>query len=602
MYVNIERENLRLYVELTYRQRLVDRILSVAAVAGVTVWLKIWDWPVAAVWTFVYTLGELAIIYWWRKIRSELAKSNANDIRRHKAGLIAIASFLSCVAAAPCFLTPEHGVVAICVGLLLSTATLMIIAAQHSLDKHMAFYTAPPMVIALLLNLRAVDPGQGGWLLMGLGVAFIGNAFGLSRGNARAYEDLLSAKSDAETATKSKSQFLANMSHEIRTPLNGVLGMAQAMALEPMADDQRERLSVIQTSGEALLAILDDLLDFSKIEAGRIEISNTDFDLAETIQSACRVFGAIAEEKGVRLNVSVDAVTGVYHGDRLRIRQIVQNLVSNAVKFTSFGSVTVMATVFNDGVSIMVRDTGVGIDPKGLGQLFEPFSQIDNDRTRKFGGTGLGLAIARDLARRMGGDIQFESRKGEGARFTLTLPLSRVSAAAPKPHPPVRVGVKAQIPAGGTISVLIAEDNVSNRRILESVFRHAPADCHFVENGLEALEAFRSRKFDLVLMDVQMPVMDGLTATRAIREWELDKQAAPTPIYAMTADAMRHQIASHLAAGMNGHLSKPLQVTALFTLIADIGTQALRLHLPPFQSEYQSQSELPAEPKAVASR
>ena len=592
MYVNIERENLQGYVERTYRQRLVDRLVSVAAVAGVTIWLNIWDWPAAVVWITVYGLGELGIIYWWRSAKTTVAQWSPRDVRRHKNGLIAIAAVLSLVAAIPCFLTPSHGYLAIGVGLLVSTATLMIIAAQHSLDKHMAFYTAPPMVVALLLNLAALDQGPGRWLLMGLGIAFVGNALGLARGNARTYEDLLSSKSDAEAATKSKSQFLANMSHEIRTPLNGVLGMAQAMALEPMADDQRERLSVIQSSGEALLSILDDLLDFSKIEAGRIEISNSDFDLADTIQSACHVFGAIAEEKGVRLEVTVDAVTGVYHGDRVRIRQIVQNLVSNAVKFTSFGSVTVLASAFEGGVSIMVRDTGVGIDPRNHGQLFEPFSQIDNDKTRQFGGTGLGLAIARDLARRMGGDIQFESRKGDGARFTLTLPLTRVSAAAPKAQPTVRTPATAQLASIGPISVLIAEDNLSNRRILESVFRHAPAECHYVENGLEALETFRNRKFDLVLMDVQMPVMDGLSATRAIREWELEQQAAPTPIYAMTADAMRHQIASHHAAGMTGHLSKPLQVSALFALIADIGAQALHLRLS---------QHLP-EQKAVASR
>ena len=590
MYVHFERENLQRYVERTYRQRLVDRLVSVAAVAGVTIWLNIWDWPAALVWIVVYTVGELGIIYWWRSAKSNIDQWTARDVRRHKNGLIAIAAALSLVAAIPCFLTPAHGFLAIGVGLLVSTATLMIIAAQHSLDKRMAFFTAPPMVIALLLNLAAIDQGPGRWLLMGLGIAFVGNALGLARGNARAYEDLLGAKSDAEAATKSKSQFLANMSHEIRTPLNGVLGMAQAMALEPMPDDQRERLSVIHASGEALLAILDDLLDFSKIEAGRIEISNSDFDLADTILSACHVFGAIAEEKGVRLEVSVDAVQGVYHGDKIRIRQIVQNLVSNAVKFTSFGSVTVLATAFDHGVSILVRDTGMGIDAKSHSQLFEPFSQIDNDRTRRFGGTGLGLAIARDLARRMGGDIQIESRLGEGARFALILPLKRMSAAAPKPAPKAQALSDQPTRARTPISVLIAEDNVSNRKILESVFRHAPAECHYVENGLEALEAFRSRKFDLVLMDVQMPVMDGLSATRAIREWELEQQATPTPIYAMTADAMRHQIVSHLAAGMSGHLTKPLQVSALFSLIADIGAQAL--HLAP----------TPAERKAVASR
>jgi len=582
MYVHIERENLQRYVERTYRQRLIDRVLSASAVAVVTVWLNIWTWPIALLWTAAYATGDGAIMLWWRRgANDQLAASDAAGVRRFKARLIAISTTLSWIASIPSFLTPTHGFVAITVGILLCTAALMIIAAQHSLDKYMAFFTAPPMVIALLLNLSAVDHGGGRWLLMGLGIAFLGNALGLARGNARAYEDLLGAKGDAETATKSKSQFLANMSHEIRTPLNGVLGMAQAMALEPMSDDQRERLSVIQSSGEALLAILDDLLDFSKIEAGRIEISNADFDLADTVRSACHVFSAIAEEKGVQLDVSVDAVMGVYHGDRVRIRQIVQNLVSNAVKFTSFGSVTVLASAFDDGVSILVSDTGVGIDAESHGQLFEPFSQIDNDRTRRFGGTGLGLAIARDLARRMGGEIDFDSRKNEGARFTLSLPLTRVSAAAPKPRPSARTPASALPVPSAPISVLIAEDNVSNRRILESVFRHIPAQCHYVENGLEALEAFRSRRFDLVLMDVQMPVMDGLSATRAIREWELDQQAPPTPIYAMTADAMRHQIASHHAAGMTGHLSKPLQVTALFALIADIGTQALHQRLPP---------------------
>ena len=258
------------------------------------------------------------------------------------------------------------------------------------------------------------------------------------------------------------------------------------------------------------------------------------------------------------------------HGDRVRIRQIVQNLVSNAVKFTSFGSVTVLASAFEGGVSIMVRDTGVGIDPRSHGQLFEPFSQIDNDKTRQFGGTGLGLAIARDLARRMGGDIQFESRKGDGARFTLTLPLTRVSAAAPKAQPTVRTPATAQLASIGPISVLIAEDNLSNRRILESVFRHAPAECHYVENGLEALETFRNRKFDLVLMDVQMPVMDGLTAIREIRDLERKAGGAATPIYALTANAMPEHSEASRAAGADAHLTKPITAEALIEAVETV--------------------------------
>ena len=368
----------------------------------------------------------------------------------------------------------------------------------------------------------------------------------------------------AEAANEAKSAFLATMSHEIRTPLNGVLGMTQAMAADGLSPVQKERLEVIRQSGEALLAILNDVLDLSKIEAGRFELESVEFDLAELMKGAHSAFTAIANRKGLSFDLTIEPATrGVYLGDPTRVRQILYNLISNALKFTEHGEVRVIAARQGEALALTVSDTGVGIAEERLAALFEKFTQADASTTRRYGGTGLGLAICRELVHLMGGEISAESKAGEGSSFTVTLPIAKVGEAAapafssPPQAPPAEPGLLK-------IRVLAAEDNSVNQLVLKTLLHQIGVDPVVVENGAEAIEAWEKAAWDVILMDMQMPVVDGLTATRRIREAEAASGRDRTPIIALTANAMAHQMQACLAAGMDGHVAKPIEAARLF--------------------------------------
>jgi signal transduction histidine kinase len=384
------------------------------------------------------------------------------------------------------------------------------------------------------------------------------------RGHDVALAELAEARDRAEAANLAKSRFLANMSHEIRTPLNGVLGMAQVLARSDLSPDDREKLEVIRASGETLLALLNDLLDLAKIEAGRAEIEVADFDLEAAVAAATRSFAALAAQKDVRFIVEVALeARGVWRGDGGRLRQVLGNLASNAVKFTAQGEIRACVRRTDTGIACTVSDTGSGIARDRLSQLFERFSQVDPTATRRFGGTGLGLAITRELVELMGGTVAATSVEGRGSAFTFELPLAWVGpppAAAPAPDeaaslPPVRI--------------LAAEDNRTNQVLLSAMLAPVGAELRIAENGAEAVEAFAAGAYDLVLMDVQMPVMNGVDATRAIRALEAEAGRAPTPILALSANVMRHQTEEYLAAGMDGFVAKPIEMAALFAAIED---------------------------------
>jgi two-component system, sensor histidine kinase len=386
-----------------------------------------------------------------------------------------------------------------------------------------------------------------------------GSREALQRARATAQERGLAA----EAANTAKSAFLATMSHEIRTPLNGVLGMAQAMAADKLSPVQRERLEVVRQSGEALLAILNDVLDLSKIEAGRFELEDIEFDLAELMKGAHSAFTALANKKGLSFDLTIeDAAQGVYRGDPTRVRQILYNLISNALKFTDHGDVRVKAAPDGAGLALTVSDTGVGIAPDHLHTLFEKFTQADASTTRRFGGTGLGLSICRELAQLMGGEIGADSELGRGSSFRVRLPLERIgeahaaafAAAAAAPHAPGTLKIR----------VLAAEDNSVNQLVLKTLLHQIGVEPMVVEHGQLALEAWRDAEWDVILMDMQMPVMDGLTAARRIREAEAAAGRPRTPIVALTANAMSHQIQQCIAAGMDGHVAKPIEAGRLF--------------------------------------
>jgi signal transduction histidine kinase/ActR/RegA family two-component response regulator len=374
-------------------------------------------------------------------------------------------------------------------------------------------------------------------------------------------EDLMEARDAANAANIAKSQFLANMSHEIRTPLNGVLAMAEVMDRSELSGVQRERLSVVRQSGEQLLAVLNDVLDLSKIEAGKLELVDQDFDIERVAGSVLDGFSALAAEKGLAFDVEVaPEARGAWRGDADRLRQIVANLVSNAVKFTAKGEVAARFEAADaGGLRLSVTDTGIGIPQHKILTLFEKFTQADSSTTRQYGGTGLGLAICRELAQLMGGQVSVLSDEGRGSTFIVELPFTRGSdlaaLEAPAPAPDVQ---------SGSVRVLAAEDNLVNQKVLKAIVEPMDVELTLVGDGRAAVDAWRTGAFDVILMDIQMPVMDGITAAKAIRSAEQADRRARTPILALTANALVHQVEEYLAAGMDGHVAKPIEISKLY--------------------------------------
>jgi signal transduction histidine kinase/FixJ family two-component response regulator len=378
------------------------------------------------------------------------------------------------------------------------------------------------------------------------------------------------AVASAEAASRIKSQFVANMSHEIRTPLNGVLGMVQVMQQEAKTPLQRERLQTIQDSGQALLQILNDVLDLSKIEAGELELHEAPFNVADLAQSCCATFNPAAEAKGLELRCDVTAeAAGAWMGDPLRVRQILSNLISNAIKFTDKGGVALRVELQGGDLCFVVRDTGIGIAPEALPKLFNKFSQVDESNTRRFGGTGLGLAICRELSQLMEGDIEVKSTPGDGSEFRVVLPLKRSATPAAEmeeSRQPTPLAAVVDRP----IRILAAEDNPINQKVLTALLSPLGVDLTLVSDGKAAVDEWREGAFDLILMDIQMPGMSGLSACQAIRGMESEAGMSPTPIIALSANAMHHQVDSYLKAGMTGHVAKPIDATTLYQTIADV--------------------------------
>ena len=379
--------------------------------------------------------------------------------------------------------------------------------------------------------------------------------------------ELEAALHRAEAANRAKNEFLANLSHEIRTPLNGVLGLADVLGRTTLDPSQHDLLDTIKASAGALNHILTDLLDFSRLEAGKLEIANQPFALAEAAREAAALYAQTAQEKGVALNVEI--AEGVAHsimGDGPRLKQILTNLLSNALKFTETGAIDLVMSPDPEGAycRIEVRDTGIGFDAEDAERLFARFEQADGSITRKYGGTGLGLAICRQLAELMGGSISATGARGRGATFTLILPMT---AAEPR----LEEFAAAYDPSSVSdhpIRVLVVDDNATNRKVAELILESMGADVACVENGREGVEAVERGMFDVVLMDLQMPVMDGLAATRAIRAREALQGLPATPVVVLSANVMREHIEASTAAGANGHLGKPIRAEALIAAVA----------------------------------
>ena len=395
-------------------------------------------------------------------------------------------------------------------------------------------------------------------------------------------EELQATTLRAEAASKAKSEFLANMSHELRTPMNGVIGMVDLAMEGKLTTEQRERLRTAQQCAYSLLSLLNDILDLSKIEAGKMSLESIPFDLFAMVDDCVRFHMHAAARNHVDLNCSIaNSVPRQVVGDPLRLRQILANLLSNAVKFTEKGSIDVRlrSTVLPSTelqLQIEVRDTGSGIDPQKLPYIFDKFTQADGSVSRKYGGTGLGLAITRKLAELYGGEITVESEPGRGATFVVNLKLG-VAAQTASPaaigsnatglNSPREIAGRQTQPQPTPVKagrILVVEDNHVNQKVVTAVLRKRGFSIELANNGREALTRLESDAFDLVLMDVQMPVLDGLEATRLIRQ---DPRWKTLPIIAMTAHAMNGDRERCMDAGMTGYISKPVHPSHLLQII-----------------------------------
>ena len=451
-------------------------------------------------------------------------------------------------------------------------------------------------------------------LLLGMMLAFVHTATRMNRehvavvekreatirelllGNEAQRQELVTARDAAIEASRAKGEFLATMSHEIRTPLNGVIGMAGLLLDDELSPHQRDLARTIRASGDALLTVINDILDFSKIEAGRLELEIAPFSLRECVEDALDLFASAAQQKGLALTATLaPGVPSGVLGDGARVRQILVNLLSNAVKFTDAGEIFVSVSARGEApageegglveIECSVRDTGIGIPPERIGSLFQAFAQSDASISRKFGGTGLGLVICRRLAEAMDGTVRVESAPGRGSVFSFTFRGERTGSVGDRPsHPgprgklfPTPTRLPTIAPAA-SLRVLVAEDNPINQRVAMLLLERVGHRVDIVGNGLEALEAVRARPYDLVLMDMRMPEMDGLTATRRIRA-EVPAPRQPR-VVALTANARTDDRDACREAGMDDFLSKPIRFGELMRVLRATARRAS----PPVES------------------
>ena len=389
------------------------------------------------------------------------------------------------------------------------------------------------------------------------------------------------ARFEADMANRAKSRFLATMGHEIRTPLNGIVAIADVLSRSEVSESDRDLIDTISSSADTLSGLLVDMLDVARIEAGRVSLERAPFHLGDALRSVIALSNIIASEKNLTLNSHLDPSIEVWiMGDLTRFKQVTMNLVSNAVKFTDKGNVTVSASRNETGAfEISVADTGIGFDPTQIARLFNPFEQADDTVSRRFGGTGLGLAIVKQLILMMGGNIKCNSVPDQGSDFHILLPLEVVEAPPEQVEPSLEDYLES-----APLVILVVDDHPVNRKVVGLILNQLNIQLVMAENGEQAVQAFYKQPFDAVLMDMQMPVMDGLTATRAIRVIEQKAGQERTPVIMFSANALTEHIEQSLAFGADMHLAKPITAKGLLGALASVLNKEQTLTTPPLIS------------------
>lgn len=566
------------YLELIKRLRddLPSRALAAIGFTGLLLWGI--DGLAAIIWFAFFALNEGLELFIGSRSSKDPKKGALN--RNLFCANMVYGSSVWVLGALALVKTGEIGPLIIGLAILVGALTHVISTSLTYLPGFLA--AALPLVMGII-SVPGIMIVSGAYPDAAIFQASIAMIFLLTYSLSAAYQSWQRETKLAKTlvavslASDAKSQFLATMSHEIRTPLNGIVGLSEVLNTTKLNASQQEMVNLVRTSGETLERLVSDVLDSAKIEADKLELCLAPFDLRETIETAAHTFRTRAEEKAVAFNLEIHPeAEGRYLGDAVRIRQIISNLTSNAVKFTEKGQVDIQVDALEiDGESVELRiqvsDTGIGFDPKASQHLFNRFEQADNSISRRFGGTGLGLSICKSLCELMDGSISATSQLGSGSRFEVRIQVKYAEALKTGLRLPMGLinddtAFLNEASVGSTgLRVLVAEDNPINQKVITFMLEPMGMTPVMAANGREALDLFKVGSFDLILMDMMMPEMDGLAATQAIRVWEKENNLPRTPIAMLSANAMSEHVKAALAAGCDVHIAKPVTPAALVT-------------------------------------
>ncbi|MFO0316791.1 MAG: ATP-binding protein [Hyphomonadaceae bacterium] len=566
------------YLELLGRLRddLPSRTLAAAGFTGLLLWGI--DGIAAVIWLAAFAINEGLELLIGMKSSKDPEKGALN--RKLFCANIVFGASVWVAGALALASTGEIGPLIIALAILIGALT-------HVISTNLSYLTAflagaLPLVMGNI-SVPAVMIASHAYEDSAVFQASVAMVFLLTYSLSAAYQSwqrqtkLAKTLEQVSLASDAKSQFLATMSHEIRTPLNGIVGLAEVLNNTQLTTSQQEMVNLVRTSGETLERLVSDVLDSAKIEADKLELSIAPFNLRETIETAAHTFRRRAEEKGVAFNLVIQPeAEGRYLGDAVRIRQIISNLTSNAIKFTEKGRVDIQVDALEiDGESVELRiqvsDTGIGFDPKASQHLFSRFEQADNSISRRFGGKGLGLSICKSLCELMDGSISATSQLGSGSRFEVRIQVKSAEPLKAGARLPSSMSFEEALalndesvgPTG--LRVLVAEDNPINQKVITFMLEPMGMTPVMAANGREALAFFKIDSFDLILMDMMMPEMDGLAATQAIRAWEKQNNLPRTPIAMLSANAMSEHVKAALAAGCDVHIAKPVTPASLVT-------------------------------------